>query len=154
MGTHGISCRRGTRTAEVSAVRGRLLGIDPGARRIGVAVSDELGLLATPVEVIQRRSLERDLDRIRAIAMELQVEGIVVGWPISLNGHTGPAAQSAERFASHISTSLECPVELWDERLSTVEARQFQSRRDRRRGAPIDAHAAAVMLQHYLDAHR
>jgi putative Holliday junction resolvase len=78
----------------------------------------------------------------------------VVGWPISLSGHAGAAAQSAERFATHISKSLECPVELWDERLSTVEARQYQSRRDRRRGTPIDAHAAAVMLQHYLDAHR
>jgi putative Holliday junction resolvase len=138
----------------VSAVRGRLLGIDPGTRRIGVAVSDELGLLATPVEVIQRQSLERDLDRIRLIALELNAQGIVVGWPISLSGHAGPAAQSAEHFASVISNALECPVELWDERLSTVEARQYQSRRDRRRGVPIDAHAAAVMLQHYLDAHR
>jgi putative Holliday junction resolvase len=131
-----------------------LLGIDPGTRRIGVAVSDELGLIATPVEVIQRQSLERDLDRIRAIAADLQAQGIVVGWPLSLNGHAGPMAKSAEVFASHIADSLEYPVQVWDERLSTVEARQYQSRRDRRRGAPIDAHAAAVMLQHYLDAHR
>ena len=138
----------------MSGVRGRLLGIDPGTRRIGVAVSDELRLLATPVEVIQRQSLERDLERIRSIAVEQDARAIVVGWPISLNGHVGPSAQSAETFAAQISELLECPVELWDERLSTVEARQYQSRRDRRRGAPIDAHAAAVMLQHYLDAHR
>jgi putative Holliday junction resolvase len=138
----------------VTGLRGRLLGIDPGTRRIGIAVSDELGLLATPVEVIQRQSLERDLKRIQAVALQLQVRGIVVGWPISLNGNAGPMAQAAELFASHIANSLECPVELWDERLSTVEARQYQSRRSRRRGAPIDAHAAAVMLQHYLDAHR
>ena len=138
----------------MTGLRGRLLGIDPGTRRIGIAVSDELGLLATPVEVIQRQSLERDLSRIRTVALQLEVLGIVVGWPISLSGNVGPTAQSAELFASHIANSLEYPVELWDERLSTVEARQYQSRRDRRRGAPIDAHAAAVMLQHYLDAHR
>jgi putative holliday junction resolvase len=138
----------------VNELRGRLLGIDPGTRRIGVAISDELGLLATPHEVIQRQSLERDLERIRAIALELEARRIVVGWPISLSGHAGPAAQSAELFASHISNVMELPVELWDERLSTVEARQYQSRRDQRRGVPIDAHAAAVMLQHYLDAHR
>ncbi|MFN0072869.1 MAG: Holliday junction resolvase RuvX [Chloroflexota bacterium] len=132
----------------------RLLGIDPGERRIGIAVSDDLGLLATPYEVIQRRSLERDLDRIKTIVDERAVQRIIVGWPISLNGTAGFAARAAERFADHISEFLECPVELWDERHSTVEARQYQSRRDRRRGAPIDAHAAAVMLQHYLDAHR
>jgi putative pre-16S rRNA nuclease len=117
-------------------------------------MSDELGLLATPVEVIHRHSLQRDLERIRKIATDASVEGVIVGWPISLDGHAGPAAKSAEAFASHVSQLLECPVELWDERLSTVEARQYQSRRDRQRGAPIDAHAAAVMLQHYLDAHR
>jgi putative holliday junction resolvase len=138
----------------VSVGPGRLLGVDPGTRRIGIAMSDELGMIATPVEVIQRRSLERDLERIRTIARERGADRVIVGWPISLDGHAGPAAVLAEQFAAQISESLECPVELWDERLSTVEAKQYQSRRDRRRGAPIDAHAAAVMLQHYLDAHR
>jgi putative pre-16S rRNA nuclease len=117
-------------------------------------MSDELGLLATPIEVIHRRSLERDIERIRVIAAEASIERVIVGWPISLDGHAGAAAKSAEMFASQVSKLLECPVELWDERLSTVEARQYQSSRDRRRGVPIDAYAAAVMLQHYLDAHR
>ncbi|HEX3244234.1 MAG TPA: Holliday junction resolvase RuvX [Chloroflexota bacterium] len=138
----------------MTALRGRLLGIDPGTRRIGIAMSDELGLLATPIEVIHRRSLERDIERIRVIAAEASIERVIVGWPISLDGHAGAAAKSAEMFASQVSKLLECPVELWDERLSTVEARQYQSSRDRRRGVPIDAYAAAVMLQHYLDAHR
>jgi putative Holliday junction resolvase len=117
-------------------------------------MSDELGILATPLEVIQRRSLEQDLERIKSLAEQCGAERIIVGWPISLGGESGPAARSAEAFAERIGKSLKFPVELWDERLSTVEARQYQSRRDRRRGAPIDAHAAAVMLQHYLDAHR
>lgn len=138
----------------MSALQQRILGIDPGSRRIGVALSDELGLLATPVEVISRTSRDRDIGRIGQLARQHDVQRVVVGWPITLGGEAGAAARASERFAEHLAEALECPVELWDERLSTVEARQYQSRRDRRRGAPIDAHAAAVMLQHYLDAHR
>jgi putative Holliday junction resolvase len=82
------------------------------------------------------------------------VDRVIVGWPISLDGTVGQAARLAEQFAARVAQELGCSVDLWDERLSTVEAKQYQSKRDRRRGAPIDAHAAAVMLQHYLDAHR
>jgi putative holliday junction resolvase len=134
--------------------RPRLLGVDPGERRIGIAVSDELGLTASPVEIINRTSLERDLARIKALASQYGVERIILGWPLTLRGEVGPAALSSQRLAERIADATEYPVELWDERLTTAEARQYQSRRDRRRGAPVDAYAAAVMLQQYLDAHR
>ena len=154
MGAASLPSGCGRRAFEVIRGETRILGIDPGERRIGVAVSDELGLIARPVEVLHRRSLKRDIQRIVELATKLSVSRIIVGWPVSLNGDRGSAAQSAETFADKVREQVQQPVELWDERFTTVEARRYQSRRDQRRRAPVDAQAAAVMLQEYLDAHR
>ena len=142
------------------------LGIDPGEKRIGVAVSDELGRLASPLTVIAHTSLKADVARVGELASERKAERIVVGLPLNLNGSVGPAARRARRFANALRRNLGLPVELWDETLTTVEAglqlRSASSHPERSRGAEgtlarreeVDKVAAAIILQSYLDAHR
>lgn len=140
----------------------RVLAIDAGERRIGLAVSDELGLLATPVEVVQRTGgLRAALDRIGQVARREGVAHVIVGLPLNDDGSAGPQARRAEAFASVARKALGLPVELWNEAHSSAEAeailRQHGPRRGRqaRRRASadpgLDAVAAAVILQDYLD---
>lgn len=130
----------------------RVLGLDLGERRIGVALSDRLGFLATPLMVLKHRSKEADLAAIAELVSDRGVEVVVVGHPLSLDGSVGPQARRVEAQASRLREHLDVPVVLWDERLSTVEAERLihetgkRVRRDR-----IDAAAAAVILQSYLD---
>jgi putative holliday junction resolvase len=131
----------------------RMLGLDVGDRRIGVAVSDPTGLLATPVEVYTRRGGLVDVDHIASLRDELEAERVVVGLPKNMNGTEGPQAEKTREFADSLA-ALGMPVILWDERLSTVEAtRRMDERRGRRRKgtARVDAEAAAVILETYLD---
>lgn len=134
-----------------------LMGLDPGGRRIGVALSDPTGLLATAHSVLRRTTLERDLEALRKIARENQVEQIVVGLPLHLSGREGDEAERAREFASQVGEALGLPVELVDERLSSVEAeRQLMEarvRRDRWK-TKLDAIAAAIVLQGHLDSLR
>ncbi len=136
---------------------GRVLGIDAGERRIGLALSDELRLLARPLRVLHRdHGLAPVLDDIQAIATAEQVAQVVVGWPINADGSIGRQARRAAEFARTVERVVGLPVQLWDERLSTQEARavlraQGGRARVRSRGE-VDAVAAAVMLQDYLDA--
>jgi putative Holliday junction resolvase len=136
---------------------GRVLGIDAGERRIGLALSDELRMLARPLRVLHRdRGLAPVLDDIQAIATAEQVAQVVVGWPINADGSLGRQARRAAEFARTVERVVGLPVQLWDERLSTQEARatlraQGGRARVRARGE-VDAVAAAVMLQDYLDA--
>ncbi len=136
----------------------RIMGLDLGERRIGVALSDESQTLATPFEVIQRVSFAQLLSRIEQIAAEQHVESIVIGDPLSLNGEVGPQARHIAAEARRIQERLQLPTVLWDERLSTVSAEQLMAARGvRRRGArrkPIDAIVAAMILQEFLDARR
>lgn len=137
---------------------GRVLGLDAGERRIGVAMSDELRLLATPVAVLDRRNgLAPVLDRIRLLADRESVDLVVVGWPLNADGSVGRQARRAEAFAAIVRGLVRAPVELWDERLSTVAAAAIlrqQGRGGRRARGQIDAIAAAVILQDYLDTTR
>jgi putative holliday junction resolvase len=135
----------------------RVLGVDLGARRIGLALSDTSGTLATPLAVHERGS-DRAGDH-RAIVAAAETEGaarIVVGLPRSLSGREGPAATAARREADELRALTALPVELHDERFTTVSAtrRLRESRRGRRKREPVDAAAAAEMLQSYLDATR
>jgi putative Holliday junction resolvase len=134
----------------------RILGLDYGTRRIGVAVSDPLGLTAGPLDVIDATVPDLD-DRLRNLAEDLGVELIVVGLPIGLDGREGPAAGSARRFAERVAAATGLPVEVYDERFSTVTAERVLleagMRRERRREAR-DRVAAAVFLQAYLDGRR
>jgi putative holliday junction resolvase len=133
---------------------GRSLCLDVGERRVGVALSDEEGWLAAPLEVIVRRDAERDFQRVAALVRSHQAERVVVGLPRTLAGEIGPQARRVQRWAERLQTHLAVPIVYWDERYSTAEAsRRLAEMRPRRR-PPLDAAAAAVILQDYLDAHR
>ncbi|HEY8544312.1 MAG TPA: Holliday junction resolvase RuvX [Acidimicrobiales bacterium] len=132
----------------------RALGLDLGEKRIGVALSS--GSLATPYEVVHRSgSRERDHAAIARLAEEAGAELIVVGLPLSLDGTKGPAARTVEAEAEELRVQVGLPVELWDERLSTVEATRRLGGagvRGRKRRHVIDQVAATVILQSWLDA--
>lgn len=133
--------------------RGRLLGLDPGERRIGVALSDPLGIIAQPHEVI-----DLDVDdleeRLQSLCEEYDIESVVVGLPISLSGEEGPAARAAREFADVVAEIVDCPVVHADERFTTVTAEQSLLEAGMRRAKRKDVRdkvAAAIMLQSYID---
>jgi putative holliday junction resolvase len=136
----------------------RALGIDLGTKRIGVALSDSAGSLATPYEVVPRSGdRQRDHRRIAALAEEAGAECLVVGLPLSLDGSTGRAAQAAQAEADELAVATGLPVEMWDERLTTVSAHRELMALDmdavaRRR--VIDKVAASILLQAWLDHRR
>lgn len=136
---------------------GRILGIDYGEHRIGLALSDELGLTAQPLGTLVRTNRRNDLRRLREIVRRYGVRRIVVGHPLTLAGTAGEAAAEAARFAARIEKELRLPVELSDERLSSWEAEQIlaqtrAARRPPRAGRPdLDQVAAAVILRDYLE---
>jgi putative Holliday junction resolvase len=132
-----------------------VIGLDLGTRRIGVAVSDGTGTLASPHSVLERAK-RRDDDHaaISALVAELGAERVVVGLPVSLSGATGPAAQAAEEETAALAAMLAVPVESFDERLTTVAAHRSMAAsgvKSRQRRQTVDAVAAAVMLQNWLD---
>ena len=136
----------------------RALGIDLGSKRIGVALSDSAGSVATPYEVVQRSGdRQRDHRRIADLAAEAGARCLVVGLPLSLDGSDGPAATAARAEAEELAAATGLPVELWDERLTTVTADRDLRALDlsapaRRR--VVDKVAAAVLLQAWLDHRR
>lgn len=137
---------------------GRLLGVDPGARRIGLALSDESQLLAQPLTTLTRRTGRRfPMGRLIALAKEREVVGVVVGLPLDADGSEGKPARAARALAGEIARHSGLTAELWDERFTT--ARALQAVREmggttRGREADVDALAATLLLQHYLDARR
>jgi putative holliday junction resolvase len=135
----------------------RVLGIDLGSRRIGVAVSDGLGLTAQPRATLPRHGGMRDMESIAKAARDADADRIVVGLPLDPEGKEGPAAMRARAFAEKLRTTLHLPVELCDESFSTVEAEQVLLAADvsrARRKQVVDKLAAAVILQRWLDARR
>lgn len=134
----------------------RALGIDLGSKRIGIAVSDRSGTIASPLLVLQRSgSTRRDHEAIRALAVEEEAEMLVVGLPLNMNGSSGPAAQAAIKEAEALATVVGVPVITFDERGTTVTADRALmeaniSARDRRKY--VDKVAAAILLQHWLDS--
>ena len=131
----------------------RILGLDLGERRIGVALSDPSGWLATPLTVLSCSSRKAELAAIEELVHQHQVERVIVGYPLSLNGRVGPQAQRVQKYVSQIRKRLPVPVILWDERLSTAQAERLIHEAGKRvRRERIDAAAAAVILQSYLNA--
>ena len=130
----------------------RVMALDIGERRIGVAVSDLSGTLARPQAVIQRRSKAEDLAAVARLVAELEVERVIVGLPLSLDGEMGPQARRVARYAQTLAQALTVPVELHDERYSTVTADALLAESGRKRRVAIDAAAAAVILQDYLES--
>lgn len=133
----------------------RWMGLDYGDRKIGVALSDELGWTAQGHEVIERRKPEEVIERLSRIAAEYTVTEIVVGLPKNMNGSIGPRGEICIAFAEELKSALGLPVQLWDERLTTVAAERTLLSADvsrKKRKQVIDKMAAAIILQNYLDA--
>jgi len=133
----------------------RVLALDLGSKRIGVAVSDVTGTVASPLTVITRsRSRAHDHQRIAELVREEEAELVVIGLPLSLSGHTGPAAKAARIESDALATLVDVPIEMYDERLSTVTAQRALTEAGVRGPAGrqiIDKIAAAVFLQAFLD---
>lgn len=136
----------------------RVLGLDFGSKTVGVAVSDELMLTAQGLEIIRRESpnkLRRTLARIAQLTEEYQAERIVLGYPKNMNGTEGERCEKTKEFAELLKKRTNLPVELWDERLTTVEADRIMMetgvRRENRKQY-VDEIAASLILQGYLDS--
>ncbi len=137
----------------------RILGLDVGERRVGIAISDSTGTVARPLQTLVRGSREEDLAAIAALVAEHDVGLVVVGQPLSLDGTEGPQARRVARYAEALAAHLPVRLVSWDERFTTVVAEEIlrQSRKKRKRrhartAGEVDAIAAAVILQSYLDS--
>jgi putative Holliday junction resolvase len=137
---------------------GRILGVDWGEVRIGLALSDESQVLATPLETLRRREGKRfPMPRFLQLIAVHNPVGLVVGLPLSLEGTEGDSATAAREVADAVARRTGLPLEMWDERMSTARALAAiweQGGSTRGRKADVDALAAAVLLQHFLDARK
>lgn len=133
----------------------RILGLDYGDRRIGIAVSDESGTIARGVTTILRKNREADLGALEALVREHQVERIVIGYPLRLDGSEGIQCEKINRFIRRLQRHCALPVIRWDETLSTAEAEELLRHRGtawRKERKAVDRVAASLILQGYLDA--
>ena len=134
--------------------KSRLLGIDPGKNRIGLAISDEDKLVSTPLKTISKKNNSNFIDEIKEIILENNIKGIVIGNPINMDGSQGKSSQSVKDVASYISKFINLPICLWDERLSTTGAFNLSSQLDinvSKREKNIDKNAATFILQGAID---
>ena len=132
----------------------RLLGIDLGTKRIGIAISDYNQKVATPLQTLDKSKQGKLIDALESIIAEYEIRGIIIGNPINMDGTYGKSSQSAKDVAINISNKIDIPVSLWDERLSTVGAFNLSSELDinvSKREKDIDKFAAAFILQGALD---
>ena len=133
----------------------RALGIDHGDARIGLAISDELGMLAHPLETIAVKDTPDTAARIAQVVAERGIGNIIIGLPKNMDGTTGPAAEKVRAFAEKLRALVNCPVRLWDERLTTVAAQRSlheAGRNAKQSRAVIDQVAAQLILQGWLDS--
>lgn len=133
----------------------RILGLDVGDKTIGVAISDELGWTAQGLEVIHRKSASYDIERLQDIVINWEVQRIIVGLPKNMNGTIGPRAEKCIVFAEQLEQILKLPVQLWDERLTTIAAERALLEADisrKKRKQVIDKMAAVMILQNFLDS--
>ncbi|HXC61356.1 MAG TPA: Holliday junction resolvase RuvX [Nitrospiria bacterium] len=135
----------------------RILALDVGDRRIGLAISDEMGWTAQALETLIRKDLKRDLLYLTELILSREVTEVVVGLPRHLDGHIGPQAQKVLTFVESLKTRMPVPVLMWDERLTSREAErtliEAHVRRSKRKTV-VDQMAAVLILQNYLDAHQ
>lgn len=135
----------------------RILGVDFGDQRTGLAVSDVLGMLANGIGYVNSNYMPKTAELVAAKAKELGVSKIVVGLPINMNGTFGPRAEHAKEFAAMLGEATGLPVEMFDERCSTMAAHQilnFTDTRGKKRKAAVDTLSAQIILQNYLDSKR
>ena len=134
--------------------KSRLLVIDPGKNRIGIAISDEDKLVSTPLKTIFKKNNSNFINEIQKIIEENNIKGIIVGNPINMDGSKGPSAQSAEDFSKYISNNVSIPVTMWDERLSSQAAFNLSSNLDvniSKKVNKLDQNAASFILQGAID---
>ena len=134
--------------------KSRLLGIDPGKKRVGLAISDEDKLVSTPLKTIIKKNNSDLVKEIKKIIEENNIKGIVVGNPINMDGSKGPSAQSANDFAKYLSNNISIPVTMWDERLSSQAAFNLSSNLDvniSKKVNKLDQNAASFILQGAID---
>ena len=132
----------------------RLIGLDLGSKRIGVSICDEKQLIATPFKTIKRSTAKEVINELRTIIEENDIKGIIIGNPLNMDGTSGSSAQSVKDTSENIKKSIDLPVCLWDERLSTVGAFNLSSQLDvnvSKREKKIDENAAAFILQGAID---
>jgi len=132
----------------------RLIGLDLGSKRIGVSICDEKQLIATPFKTINRATAKDLIDELKRIIEENNIKGIIIGNPLNMDGSSGSSAQSVKDTSNNIEKSIELPICLWDERLSTVGAFNLSSQLDinvSKREKKIDENAAAFILQGAID---
>jgi putative Holliday junction resolvase len=132
----------------------RILGLDVGEKKIGVAISDELGLIAHGIDVIERKNDGKDIDRICDIISDYKVTKIVAGLPKNMNGTLGPSGTAVRKYVTKLQNTSGIEVDFWDERLTTVAAERVLLEADvsrKKRKGVIDKLAAVLILQSYLD---
>jgi putative Holliday junction resolvase len=134
--------------------KSRLIGLDLGSKKIGVAICDEKQSIATPFKTIVKSSADVLMEKLKLIIKENDIKGIIIGNPINMDGTSGPSSQSVKDVANNISKNIDIPTCLWDERLSTVGAFNLSSQLNvnvSKRVKNIDQYAAAFILQGALD---
>ncbi|HST13054.1 MAG TPA: Holliday junction resolvase RuvX [Terriglobales bacterium] len=132
----------------------RVLGLDVGSRRIGIAVSDPLGITAQGLETLQRQNKRLDFEKLAKLVDEYSVAEIVVGFPLRMSGAEGIQAEKMHRFAEDLRERLQLPVHLWDERLTSAEANRLLRETEmsiQRRGQVVDQMAAVLILQSWME---
>jgi putative pre-16S rRNA nuclease len=137
--------------------QGRVLALDLGKRRIGLALSDELGVTAQGLNTLERTNIRADLLRLRQLASESKVALILIGNPLHMSGREGRQAEHAREFGARLQAATGLPVEFWDERLTTVEANRVLRQSGisiEKRAKAVDRLAAVILLESYLDSRR
>ncbi len=133
----------------------RILALDVGSKRIGVAVSDALGITAQGLDTIQRQNKRRDLAALEAVLKQYEVKEIVIGLPLRLSGAEGTQSEKMRAFAADIKSYFKLPVHLWDERWTSTEANRLLRETDlsiKKRGQAVDRMAAILILQSWMQA--
>jgi putative Holliday junction resolvase len=133
---------------------GRVLGLDVGSRRIGVAVSDPLGITAQGLETLQRTTKRRDFEHLQSVIQKYDVREIVVGLPLRMSGAEGTQSDKMQVFAEELRKRFRLPVHLWDERLTSAEANRLLRETDlsiEKRGKAVDRMAAVLILQGWME---
>lgn len=134
---------------------GRILAIDYGSRRMGLAVSDPLGITSQGIETLQRRNKRNDFSRLGQVIREFNVQEIVLGYPLRMSGAEGIQSEKVAGFAEELRQKFKLPVHLWDERLTSAEANRVLREADlsiQKRAQAVDRMAAVLILQSFLQA--
>ena len=150
---HGVSSEKG----KSDRPAGRILGLDVGARRIGVAVSDPLGITAQGLETLQRRNKRQDLAALERVIRDYAVREIVVGLPLRMSGAEGTQSEKMQVFAEELRKRFRLPVHLWDERLTSAEANRLLRETElsiEKRAKAVDRMAAVLILQGWMEGRR